>query len=433
MFMISKKRMVKIIDMTIYVMAIATLMVLIPNACNDQVKATVTYSVNEPVYMSFGEFRAARPLQQVQAMENPGKICLYGDYLFINEIEKGIHVVDNRNPASPQPVAFIELLGNIDIAVKGNLLYADSYIDLVWFDVSNPAQPVAGGRLENVFRHILPSVSNDYPVTEVDFEKGVIVGWNVKTITEEEDVNRYRPCLNCMYDVAVADGSYNGGGGSTTMTGSMARFAVYGDYLYVVHEGMLKVFLLSGNRVTAGSEQYLTWNVETIFAYEQKLFLGTTSGLLIYDITQPDAPAYLSSLNHVVGCDPVVVQGDYAYVTVRGGNACGQNLSLLEVVDISNPAQPFTKASFDMASPYGLGIDGNILFVCDEGLKVFNAAEPQQINSKLLSHFSNIAGFDVIPYNGILMLIGSDGLYQYDYSDIKNIKQLSVLSVQKTK
>ena len=30
--------------------------------------------------------------------------------------------------------------------IKGNMLYADSFIDLVWFDISDPAAPVLKGR-----------------------------------------------------------------------------------------------------------------------------------------------------------------------------------------------------------------------------------------------------------------------------------------------
>jgi hypothetical protein len=409
------------------------------NSCNNEMNDTITYLVNEPVYMSFSEFRSPPPVKAAQEVSNPGKICLYGDYIFINEVNKGFHVINNTNPASPQPVAFIDLPGNIDLAVKDNLLFADNYIDLVWFDLSRPAQPELAGRLEQAFPEVLPPTENDYMITGVDYNKGIVVGWRIKTITEERPRNNYYPwgCAECLYEYADASTAYrvNGGAGAgvATMTGSMARFAAYGDYLYVVTNSMLKVFALSGNTVTKGNEQYLDWNTETIFAYEQKLFLGTTSGLLIYDIADPAAPARLSSLNHVVGCDPVVVQGDYAYVTIRGGNACGQNLSLLDVVDISNPAQPYLTVSYGMHSPYGLGIDGNVLFVCDEGLKVFDATDPLQIGAKQLAHFTDISGFDVIPCNSILLVIGDDGLYQYDYSNIQDIKQISMLRMAANK
>ncbi|MDR2650743.1 MAG: hypothetical protein LBC68_00280 [Prevotellaceae bacterium] len=423
---------------TIFRSAIKATIILVAiiatSACNDSIKRTVTYTVNEPIYMSFSEFRAEPSMSSEQSIIHPGKICVYGDYIFISELTKGIHVIDNRNPASPQSVAFIKLIGNVDIIVKSNLLFADSYIDLVWFDISNPVQPKMLGRLENVFTNVLPVTDNEYPVKEVDYNKGVVVGWETKVITEEEQVSNYHPCMNCL-DLGNQEGysSWSDAGLSSskvnTMAGSMARFAVHGNNLYVVNNYKLKVFSISENTVLTGTEQQILWNVETIFAYNRNLFLGTSNGLIIYDLYNPNEPSYLSSLSHVVGCDPVVVQNDYAYVTIRGGNLCGQNFNLLDVIDISNPAQPSLKASYTLTSPYGLGIDGNTLFVCDAGLKIFDATDPATIDSHLLKQFSNIEGFDVIPYNNILILIGNDGLYQYDYSNLQDIKQLSVIKV----
>ena len=423
--MCAKKRIVKIFDFTIVIMG-SLLAVMALNSCNDmEMEDTVTYIVNEPVYMSYSDFRTPPPVQTAQEITNPGKICLYGDYIFINEVDKGFHIIDNTNPSSPQPVGFVNLPGNIDLAVKDNLLFADSYVDLVWFDLTQPAQPAVAGRMEQAFPNTLPPVDNYYSTTEIDSGKGVVVGWKIKTITEK--IVR-RPGLDYQNEGALYT-SAGGSSGVVTMTGSMARFAVHGDYLYAVTNSMLKVFSISGNTVTKSSEQYLNWNTETIFAYDQKLFLGTTSGLLIYDMANPVAPVRLSSLNHVLGCDPVVVQGDYAYVTIRGGNDCGQDLSLLDVVNISNPSQPRLIVSFGMQSPYGLGIDGDMLFVCDEGLKIFDASDPLLIGARQLEHFTGINGFDVIPYNNILMVIGSDGLYQYDYSDKQVVKLISKLEM----
>jgi hypothetical protein len=424
--MYAKKRIVRIFDLIIVTTLGSLLAAMLLTGCNNT-EDTITYMVNEPVYMSYSDFRTPPPVQTAQPITSPGKICLYGHYIFINEVNKGFHIIDNTNPSSPQRVGFVELPGNIDLAVKDNLLFADSYVDLVWFDLTQPAQPAPAGRLEQAFPNTLPPVDNYYSTTEIDSGKGVVVGWKVKTVTEK--VSR-RSGWDYQNEGALFT-SAGGSSGVATMTGSMARFAVHGDYLYAVTNSTLKVFALSGNTVTKGGEQYLNWNTETIFAYGQKLFLGTTSGLLIYDIANPAVPMRLSSLNHVLGCDPVVVQGDYAYVTIRGGNACGQNLSLLDVVDVSNPAQPRLKVSYGMQSPYGLGIDGDMLFVCDEGLKVFDASDPLQIGARQLNHFTGINGFDVIPYNNILMLIGSDGLYQYDYSDMQDIKPLSVLQITK--
>ena len=54
------------------------------------------------------------------------------------KIDKGIHILDNTTPANPKNVAFIDIPGNMDLAVKGDILYADLYTDLVTLDISNP-------------------------------------------------------------------------------------------------------------------------------------------------------------------------------------------------------------------------------------------------------------------------------------------------------
>ena len=63
---------------------------------------------------------------------------MYGNYIFLNEVNKGVHIIDNSNPAKPSIKAFINIPGNVDIAVKGSTLYADLFADLVVVDISNP-------------------------------------------------------------------------------------------------------------------------------------------------------------------------------------------------------------------------------------------------------------------------------------------------------
>lgn len=82
-----------------------------------------------PVYG--GEAASEITMLSARTLENPGKIYLYGKYLLVNEIKQGIHVFDNSDPASPAPVGFIQMLGNTDMAIKDNVLYADHLGNLV--------------------------------------------------------------------------------------------------------------------------------------------------------------------------------------------------------------------------------------------------------------------------------------------------------------
>ena len=137
---------------TNYLLSVLSIMLLALTSCSDTVTETVTYKINEPVFMSNSAFRASVKVSQApEAITKHGKICFYEGYLYISETEKGIHIIDNRNPSSPKNIGFIEVIGNADLSIRNNLLYADSYVDLVWFDVSNPALPVLKGRLEDIF------------------------------------------------------------------------------------------------------------------------------------------------------------------------------------------------------------------------------------------------------------------------------------------
>jgi hypothetical protein len=62
---------------------------------------------------------------------------------------------------------------------------------------------------------------------------------------------------------------------------------------------------------------------------------------------------------------------------------------------------------------------------------VFKLGDPQTLIANQLTHKKGMDGFDVIPFDNVLMMIADNGLYQYDYSDINNIKQLSVIPIVK--
>jgi len=176
---------------------------------------------------------------------------------------------------------------------------------------------------------------------------------------------------------------------------------------------------------------YVGWNIETLFPYENKLFMGSTTGMYIYSLADPANPIFISQFSHASSCDPVVVSGDYAYVTLRAGNLCGDSNSQLDVIDIKNLQYPVLLKEYPMEEPYGLGIDDTLLFVCDgqAGLKIFNAADPLAIDEHKLAQYQDIQAFDVIPLGEVLVMIGTDGLYQYDYSDPGNIHELSVIPI----
>ena len=416
-----------------------SLTLLALTGCEDKVTETVTYKINEPIFMSTATFRnSVKVTAEPQKITSIGKMCFYNNYLYISEPEKGIHIINNTDPANPQMIGFIQLLGNADLAIRNGMLYADSYIDLVWFDVTNPALPELKGRLDSIFPTAMPMIPNnygyDYSSIYSGKSKGIVIGWELKERTEE--VTHYTGGWEkggVLYDgTGIALNSGSGSSNSTGVNGSMSRFSIYNNYLYSVVNNYLNIFDLS-NVIPkkAGADFYIGRNVETIFSYKDNMFMGTPTGMLIYSVKDPVKPSFQSSLSHVYGCDPVVVENDLAYVTIHSGNLCGQTNNELFIVNVSDVKNPKQIVSYTMTNPKGLGIDNGRLFLCDDGLKVFNVTDPQKIMSNQLAHYSGMDGYDVIPQNNILMMIASDGLYQYDYSDITNIKQISKIPIEK--
>ena len=211
--------------------------------------------------------------------------------------------------------------------------------------------------------------------------------------------------------------------------GSLARFTISGNYLYTVDATTLKTFdITNESKPQLIGEQELNWGVETIFALDDLLFLGTRTGIYIYDISSPSTPEYVSLYSHVQSCDPVVVKGNYAYSTLNSSGSCSQGVDQLDVIDISNPYDLQWVNTISMNSPKGLGISGSLLFVCDGGLKVYDLSNP--INPSFI-HRIDIDATDVIPIDTLLLVATNQGLSEYSIDDENQIHFVSSLYTQK--
>ncbi len=407
------------------------------SSCLD--KYTEVFTANSPVYMSYEDLRDAIKITSARELENPGKIYFKDGYIFVNEELKGIHIIDNQNPSNPQNLGFIEIPGNMDMAIKNNILYADSYIDLVAIDISNVTSPIEVSRVEDVFPYTTPPLTNDdYRVAKVEEEKGVVIDWEVKKVRQEMDYYYY-PVYYSRDEIYAEPFSSNSGakqsaGNAYGIGGSMARFGLYNDYLYAVDNANLHIFdVKNADSPNDIGQQNVGWDVETMFIYDGHMFLGTQSGMRIFSLSVPTVPNYISDFWHITSCDPVVISDGFAYVTLRGGNSCGSTVNRLDILQLSADYKNNTLvASYPLHGPYGLGIDDQTLFVCDgeAGLKIYDVEDKQHVDDHKIADFSNINAYDVIPFGNYLFMIGDDGFYQYDYSDLQNISQISFIPAQ---
>ena len=369
--------------------------------------------VATPQLMSKTTFRSSVEVIAPKTIEEPGKIYVYQDYIFVGDVHSGIHIIDNSDPKSPKAIKFIQIPGNEDISVKDNFLYADSATDLVVFDISDINNVSIIEQLEdvfNVYNYDIPVEAEAVDYGKFDSDDDIIVGW---TLTTER-----RKKVDNTIDKALDDGVVlSAGAESTTGTGgSLARFQIVDNYLYTVGNYEMAIFNIQNlAEPVLSNTQYAGWNIETMFQAEGYLYLGSTNGMYIYNLVNPSSPEFVSDFTHWEGCDPVVVDGDYAYLTLRGGNLCGQLESVLEVIDISDKTNPTLAARYNLENPYGLGIKNNMLYVCDgtAGLKLFERETPEDL--KLVNSLKDIQAKDVIPLEKSLIMIGEKTLYQYEY------------------
>lgn len=409
--------------------------------CADTCEETNHFVYYEPVYSTSAQLKAAVSISEPIPLSDIGRIYFKDGILFINESGKGIHIINNTNPSSPTPISFLNIPGNYDLAIRGTTLYADSYVDLIAFDISDITKIKEVNRIERLF--------NNYTTMGmlVSSDIGIITQWKKVeqvSVNQTECNAQYQPWGGIFYDAGIAMRSDMLGFMSskaafaptsvsqTGIGGSMARFTINGDFLYGLDGSNLDVVDVSNQaQPVAKSEVTLSWDVETLFPYRDNLFVGSRTGMYILDLQTPTQPTIISHYTHLRSCDPVVVEGDYAYVTLRSGSTCEGFTNQLEVIDIRDLKTPTVVKIYPMTNPHGLGIDQGTLFICDgaDGLKAYDAKNALTIMDYPLAHYKNINALDVIPFKNVAMVIGKDGLYQYDYSDIENIKLISQLPI----
>ena len=390
--------------------------------CTDRCKETRTFRRYTPVTFTANQIRQGVRIETARTLVNPGKIYTKDQFLFINELKEGIHVIDNRDPSAPRPVAFISIPGNGDVAVRNNILYADSYMDLVAFDISNPAAVREVNRVAGVF----PNGTFEGGYWSYDVANQLLYDQKVSYVTETVETN----CQESVSPVATWSGgvffsAQNALSASTSpatngVAGSMARFALYDNYLYTVNQSTMQLFNIKNPaEPQLGNKIQMNWGIETIFPYQDKLFIGSTAGMYIYNNANPEKPVQLSVFQHARVCDPVVVHDNIAYVTLRSGNQCGGFTNQLDVIDISDLLKPRLLKSYPMQNPHGLGVAYPNLFICEGtfGFKSFNVSDVMNIDRHLQQHIQDMNAYDVIPLDKSLLLIGKDGFYQFDASN----------------
>ena len=384
-------------------------------SCEDDDTRIETRIVANAILESKEVVRASISVETERPINESGKIYTYTNYVFVNDRNLGVHVIDNSVPENPQKIAFLKIPGNFDIEVRNDILYADSYTDLVLFDISDIDNITFIERYEDAFNGFsFSSALLTEPFDQIEYgdynpSNSFIVDWTYTEIQVEVPID---DGVFVLEDAASTSGNVTGQGGS------FARFKIVDSYLYAIDFSDLYVFDISVlGTASQVSQQSIGWQIETIFNKDDYLYIGSQNGMLIFNIENRSQPEYASEITHWRGCDPVVVDGDYAYLTLRGGNECGQELSILEVINVADKYNPYTVRQYTMQEPYGLGVKEDLLFVSDgsNGFQIYDKTNPEDLG--LLRVIEDINVFDVIPLQDRLLAIADNVLYQYAYEE----------------
>ena len=236
-------------------------------------------------------------------------------------------------------------------------------------------------------------------------------------------------CLFCaaiLFLVACDKESLSTDASSATgKGGSLARFTISGNFLYLADYSMLRVFDISNPLNTIEKAPVpVGFGVETIFPYKDKLFIGSTQGMYVFSLTDPAAPVKAGSITHVRSCDPVVANDTISYTTLQGNVNCGPAESGLYIYDIKTITTPVLKKLMPLSTPYGLGLMDSVIFICrgNNGLSAINVKNPT--DPKIMYTKNDGFYMDVIPYNNLLICYINTGILIYDASDLQNIIRL---------
>lgn len=390
------------------------------SGCRTTCEQTRVYIKLIPIYESLNDIRSSFLVKEPVALEKPGKIYVLNDLLFIVDKGKGFHIVDNTNINAPKFLKFVQMHACSDITSLNGNLYVSQGPDIVTLNITDINNITVQNRLIKVaFEDQIKADS--FVVDQIEKE--------VVEVIQDAD------CGSSSWGFGMREEldfmASENGTSSTGLTGSMARLNVVEDYLYLVDNNSILTFSLSNpNKPVFNVKQSFGAGIETIYNQGDYLFIGTTTGMLIFEHNNGN-PKFVSNFNHARGCDPVVVKDNLAYVTLRGNDRCGAAPSELNILDITNIKNPVLVENYSMNDPHGLGIRNGVLAICDgaSGLRLFDVTKT---NSLLQNEFATETGmktYDVIMLDNHIILSSDEGIFQYDISNpSKPIRTSSLFS-----
>ncbi|MFY0687941.1 MAG: hypothetical protein JXQ90_12290 [Cyclobacteriaceae bacterium] len=411
---------------------VALVIVLFISSCgHDLGKATVTYTRATAQYGDVESLRNTPLAGPVRSINDAGKIFVSDQILLIGEEGEGIHVLDNTDPKNPTHTLFINIPGNREFFVQGDILFAESVYDMLKIDISDISNPYLVTRIEE---GVWSEIQNQQGET--------LLGFEYERVTEEIELNdnvdinfwnsesvHYYDYANNLIPPSALPSSF---AGNNSDIGSVNRIAYLNDHVYLISKSNMNVFS-DAAQFELVSQNSVGWEMETIYPLGDKLYIGSRSSMTVFNATAPWDPRHESEYWHETSCDPVMpVSSETAYLTLRSEEFgdCPGDINALHVLGMRD-GWIEQLHEIEMESPFGMTIVDNELFVGEgsAGLKVFDISDVR--NPVLTRTITTVAAYDIIahPVNKNMILIaGPEGFSQFQVGNDFELQLLSTIS-----
>ncbi|MBK8566267.1 MAG: hypothetical protein IPN76_23745 [Saprospiraceae bacterium] len=373
-----------------------------------------------------------RPIQA------PGRVVSDGAYLFINEKGKGIHLINNADPRNPIKTGFLAIPGNYNFMVNNGILYANSYVDLLVFELASlapgtiadqlPHQPTS--RLQHVFHAFWQNETSDevaFTYTAVPTTEVLDCGSYGEYVSNNEgqlvDISQKQIFSGNEFAVVNSlDSTTNFDGISNLLSeATIAQFTILDGKLYAINKDNLEVYDLIN---PIQPEPLATHNLGIggirLLNYENKLAVAFNGGIFVYEVANTAVPSIGYSIPNASACDPIAFKDGLAFVSKNIDSGCLSEENELIVTEIPEINTSSSGREYPMSDPRGLSFREDLLFFCDgsDGLKIFDVSNVAQVTQNMVAHFKDLNAYDVLTMpspSNLIIVVGTDGIYQYDF------------------
>ncbi|MBM4117002.1 hypothetical protein FJ251_04550, partial [bacterium] len=320
---------------------------------------------------------------------------------FLAADEVGLHLLDLSLPQAPQLIGEYPLSGARSLAVAGERVYAIDGEGLRVFSYADPLAPV-----------LLASLSLPSPGLDIEVAGGLAcVAADTAGVYVIDIGDPQAPFLRAHWDtpyravdLAVAAGHVfvadrhslevfalpTGRRASADLgrpDASLHAVAVAGDYAYLIDMNFgIMVFDISVPLAPAYAGQVEGSGDGGILVAGDRLYSGSSPGLMIFSLEKPARPAPLCAVNSTGVPVALVAAGEHVYAAIP-------ERAQIDILDCVPPAEPLPLdelVTYDFSTDLDLAADGYAYVACDfDGLAIIDARDPTA-----LVHQGYVAGLD---------------------------------------